>query len=350
MSLPNSVRITDIAAAAGVSATTVSRVLNNKQGNIRISEKTREHVHEVANKLGYQRNPLASALRSNRTGIIGAINRAVSGTYMSRLAHHIQLVAQSRNIELFVGAPRENSDAIAGQLSVLQSHLFDGVLFLGDLASYQTSDFALPLVHVVPGNEELLPLVTVDEAQGVKLALDYLTQLGHTKIACLGSPAWPWDGRRVQFYSAYMAEHLNPKLAHIIDLNHIPYPANSALETDVSDTVLEHVQQAIEGPSPPTALFCTNDGFGANAIKALYRLGLRVPENVSVVGYGNHHDANIIYPELTTVHIPNQQLADVALDLLLRIIKDPENTELRGQRLLCEPALVIRQSTSDRAR
>ncbi len=180
MSRKNSVSITDIAEAASVSATTVSRVLNNKQGDIRISQNTRDLVHEVADKLGYQRNPLASALRSNRTGIIGAINRAVSGAYMSHLAHHIQLVAQSRNIELFVGAPRENSDAIASQLSVLQSHLFDCVLFLGDLASYQAFDFALLHVHVVPGNEQLLSPVTVDEAQGVKLALGYLSQLGHT--------------------------------------------------------------------------------------------------------------------------------------------------------------------------
>ena len=149
----NSVSITDIAEAAGVSVTTVSRVLNNKQGDIRISDKTRQRVQKVADELGYQRNPLASALRSNRTGIIGAINRAVSGTYMSLLAHQIQLVAQERDIELFVGAPRENSAAIAGQLSVLQSHLFDGALFLGDLASYQAFDFGMPHVHVVPGNE-----------------------------------------------------------------------------------------------------------------------------------------------------------------------------------------------------
>lgn len=344
MSRQDSVSITDIAAAAGVSATTVSRVLNNREGDIRISQKTRDLVHEVAGRLGYQRNPLASALRSKRTGIIGAINRAVSGTYMSRLAHHIQLVAQGRNIELFVGAPRENSDAIAGQLSVLQSHLFDGVLFLGDLASYQTADFALPHVHVVPGNEQLLPLVTVDEARGVSLALDHLTGLGHTKIACLGSPAWPWDGRRVEFYRAYVTEQLHAQGVQLIDLDRIPYPANSAVEYDASGIVMEHVQRAFTEPNPPTAVFCTNDGFASSAIKAMYRLGLRVPEDVSVVGYGNHHDARIIYPELTTVHLPNEQLANAALDLLLKIIDDPENKELRGKRHLCAPELVIRES------
>lgn len=349
MSRQNSISITDIAEAAGVSATTVSRVLNNKQGDIRISQKTRDLVHEVADRLGYQRNPLASALRSKRTGIIGAINRAVSGTYMSRLAHHIQLVAQSRNIELFVGAPRENSDAIAGQLSVLQSHLFDGVLFLGDLASYRTADFALPHVHVVPGNEGLLPLVTVDEQQGVKLALDYLTQLGHSKIACLGSPAWPWDGRRVGFYRAYMAAHNGPGCELLIDLDYIPYPPNSAAADGVGDNVTEHVKRAIEGANPPTAIFCTNDGFGASAIKALYRLGRRVPEDVSIVGYGDHHDARIIYPELTTVTMPNEQLANVSLDLLLQIIDDPENIDLREQRLLCAPELVIRESADELA-
>ena len=101
---------------------------------------------------------------------------------------------------------------------------------------------------------------------------------------------------------------------------------------------------ATKGPNPPTAIFCTNDGFGAGAIKALYRTGIRVPDDISVVGYGNHHDARIIYPELTTVNLPNRRMADAALDLLLKIIDEPDNSELRALKQLCEPELVIRES------
>ncbi len=141
-----------------------------------------------------------------------------------------------------------------------------------------------------------------------------------------------------------MAEHLKPHLAQLIDLDHIPYPANSAVEFDVSPTVMDHVQRAIAGANPPTAIFCANDGFGARAIKALFRLGISVPEDMSVVGYGNHHDARIIYPELTTVHLPNEQLANASLDLHLTIIDDTDNAKLRGERLLCEPERLIRES------
>ena len=104
------------------------------------------------------------------------------------------------------------------------------------------------------------------------------------------------------------------------------------------------MEKAVTAADPPTAIFCTNDSFGARAIKALYRLGLRVPEDISVLGYGNHHDARIIYPELTTVSLPSEEMAKEALDLLLRIIDNPENAELREQRLLCAPALVLRES------
>jgi LacI family transcriptional regulator len=129
MTQEKQVSISDIAKAAGVSATTVSRVLNDAQGEIRISEQTRQLVLEAAERMGYQRNPFASALRTNRTGIVGAVNPNVSGTYMSILGHHLQLAAQKLGIELLIGTPHTDDEGIAGQLSILQGQIFDGVLF-----------------------------------------------------------------------------------------------------------------------------------------------------------------------------------------------------------------------------
>ncbi len=346
---PSNISITDIAKEAGVSATTVSRVLNKKTGKIRISQKTRELVLEVADRLGYQRNPFAAALRSNRTGIIGAINRAVSGTYMSRLAHHVLLAGQARNVELFIGASHESDDAIMGQLTVLQSQLFDGILFLGDLSDYNIfldGDFKKPHVHIIPGNEQVSPIVTVDEAAGVQLALDHLINLGHTRIACIGSPTWPWDGRRMNSYRHYMEERgCSVPKHYVVDLDLIPYPKHSLLENNVCDIVVQQVQHLMAQDHPPTAFFATNDGVGANTIKGLARMGLRVPDDVSIVGYGNHHDSLISYPELTTVAIPSQELADQALDLLLKIIDNPYDAMQNRQRQLLSPKLIEREST-----
>lgn len=342
------VRIVDIAEAAGVSVTTVSRALNNKEGSIRISEQTIQRIHKIAEELGYQRNPFATALRTNRTGLVGAINAAVRGTYMSKLAYDVQISAQDKGIELLIGVPQVNDDAIKGQLSVLRNQLFDGILFLGFLPNYQLlmqGGFDKPHVHVIPGIEESLPIVSVDETIGVELAMTHLVSLGHRQIACLGSSLWPWDNQRMLAYQRFLNRqaYCDPEV-YLADMDNLPYPSDGMAQ--INDMIREHIVTLMDLDKRPTAIFCTNDGFGAAVVKALYRLGLRVPEDVSVVGYGNHHDALITYPELTTIRIPNKQIAEAACDLLIQLMNKPENTELRERKILLEPELIVRESTA----
>ena len=343
------IRIVDIAEAAGVSVTTVSRALNNKEGEIRISEQTIQRIHKIADELGYQRNPFATALRTNRTGLVGAINAAVRGTYMSKLAYDVQISAQDKGLELFIGVPQANDDAIKGQLTVLQNQLFDGILFLGFLPGYQQlfkqGGLDKPHVHVIPGYEENFPIVSVDETAGVELALSHLTALGHRQIACLGSSLWPWDKQRMQVYEGFVSRHGNgDHMSYLADMEHLPYPTHDMAE--VNELIKMHVANLMEMQERPTAIFCTNDGFGAAVVKALYRLGLRVPQDVSIVGYGNHHDALITYPELTTVRIPNKRIAEAACALLIELMDRPQDAELKRSKILLKPELIVRESTA----
>jgi len=350
------VSITDIARKVGVSTTTVSRVLNDAKGDIPISAKTRKLVLETASRLGYQRNPFASALRTSRSGIVGAVSPNVSGTYVSVLGHHLQLAAHKLGIELLIGSTRVESEKIAGQLSILQSQIFDGVLFLCDHPYHQKllnheARFSKPYVHVMSESEQAAPVVAVDNEIGVALALDHLTELGHTRIAFIGSPAWPGDRQRMRVYKAYLQAHGLPFHEELVsDLGQIPYtPEMTNFVEQIRHAATEHAYRLVAQKHRPTAIFCASDGYAADVLKAVYRLGLRVPDDISIVGYGDQHEALITYPELTTVRIPNDVIAEAALKLLMDLIEDPESEHLLQTRIYVAPELIIRNSTAPAA-
>lgn len=348
------ISITDIAKKAGVSATTVSRVLNDTKGEIKISEKTRTVVLETATRLGYQRNPFASALRTSRTGIVGAVSPNLGGTYFSILGHDLQVAAQRLGIELLIGATQTEANGIAGQLSILQSQIFDGILFLGDHPYRQKllsreSHFHKPHVHVMAETGSALPLIGVDNKLGMILALDHLVALGHTRIGFIGSPARYSDRAQLETYLAYFQQHSLPFYPGLVsDLEQIPYtPEAPSFREKTRRVVAIHASRLLSQTQPrPTAIVCASDGYAAETLKAAYRVGLRAPEDISIIGYGDQHEALITFPELTTVRIPNQVIAEAALVLLTELIETPDSDHLRRTQTLAVPELIIRQSTA----
>ena len=211
MSRKSAVGIRDIAEAAGVSISTVSKILNDRTDGVRISAETRRRVTEIAHRLGYKPNPFASALRSNRTGIIGAVNLNPGGWFMGRMGLEVQLAAQKRGVELFVGAVHSRAESVEAQLSILHGQLFDGFLLLGEMPSYQDASHRWkqldkPFVSVAAGANIQAPMVHTDEARGMKLILDYLIGLGHRKIAFIGSLVWPLVPERLQLFRKYLTE------------------------------------------------------------------------------------------------------------------------------------------------
>lgn len=346
--------ITDIAEKVGVSATTVSRVLNDTQGEIPISEKTRQLVLEAAKRLGYRRNPFASALRTSRTGIVGAVSPNLGGTYFSILGHHLQIAAQKMGIELLIGATQTEADGIAGQLSILQSQIFDGVLFLGDHPYHQMllsheSHFNKPYVHVIAEAGVALPLIGVNNELGTIRALDHLVALGHTKIAFIGSPARYSDRQQLEAYQAFFQKYHLPLYQDLVsDLDRTPYtPEVPFFRDKIRQVVALHANRLLSQENPrPTAIVCASDAYAVETVKAVYRLGLRIPEDISIVGYGDQHEALTTFPELTTVRIPNQVIAEAALKLLTELIEAPDSEHLLRTQILADPELIIRQSTS----
>lgn len=343
------VSITDIARAAGVSIATVSRILNNKAGDIPISEQTRTRVMDVAEELGYRPNPFASALRTNRTGIIGALNPNFSGTYMALLTKHLVVEAKRQGVELLVGAPEVNESQIEVQLNKLQNLLFDGLLLLGDMLGYQSIIRRMhavqkPYVTVSAGTLLPPPYVNIDEVKAFRSAVGYLKSLGHDRIAYLSSPQWTVGVRKIELFREVMFEcGLPVRDEYISSMEGLSYtPMDLDFVKRSSDYPMAYAQALMRLPEPPTAILGSNDGFAIAAIKGITEMGLSVPDDVSIMGFGDEITADLFVPGLTTVRHPLETIAAHAISLLLHLIEEPDDGH--ESRILVDPELVVRGS------
>lgn len=350
MAKHSAVRITDIAREAGVSITTVSRILN-QDSELKISEDTRLRVLATAEQLGYQANLFAAALRSNRTGIIGALSPNLAGTFLPILTMELQRAARARGVELLIGTPEVEAEQIEAQLKKLQSTLFDGILLLGDVLDYQATIRKLqvlrkPYISVCTAVDLPPPLVNTDDSQAMQLAVSYLHSLGHQRIAYLGSRHWLQELHRLQNFQTAMQQHglaLLPEYVAIMEqVTYTPFePDFRAMWTTQP---LRAAQALLRLPLPPTAIFCANDGFAVAAMKGAVQMGLHVPGDVSIMGHNDEIHSTLFHPELTTIRQPLDEIAAIALDRLLALIEGVDVDAVLQARILVTPQLMIRET------
>jgi DNA-binding LacI/PurR family transcriptional regulator len=348
MGKASAVSITDIAREAGVSITTVSRILN-RDASLNVSEDTRARVQSVASQLGYQANPLAAALRGNRTGIIGALSPNLAGTFLPLLTLELQRVARTRQVELLIGSPEVERNQMEGQIKKLQSQLFDGLLLLSDVLDYQATIRTLevlrkPYVSVCAGLHVPAPLVNIDDEAAMRMAVGYLYRLGHTRIAYLGSVQWRHESYRIDTFRTAMHEHgLTIQPEYIALMEEVTYmPQERSFRNMWTIMPLQTAQALLSLPRPPTAILCANDGFALAALKGALQMGLRVPDDVSILGHNDEIPSTLFYPELTTIRQPVEQIAEIAVTLLLDMINNGETAATRDERVLVAPELVVR--------
>lgn len=330
------VTITDVAKAANVSVATVSRILNNRDGKIKISEKTKQRVLTTANELGYQLNPFAASLRTNRTGVIGAIIRDISDPFLVKIAKGVHRAAQSKGIELFLANTDYQRETAHHQLHLMVNHWFDGLIILDNLSKedpfiQMIQQRNVPFVSITgENNSALKPVVHTDDIKGVQMALDHLMALGHQRIGYIGSDLAGVKGR-LNYFQDYMHEKN-------LDINGAYIQAHASSRTDISS----FIEKVIQLEQSPTALFCATDVLAIKVINIASQFGLRVPRDLSIIGFDDIDEASEYYPALTTIKQPSQQLSSQAVDLLMDIINGQENE----REVIIEPELIVRESTS----
>jgi LacI family transcriptional regulator len=326
----------DVARIARVSQTTVSQILNNTK--ITVPDETRRRVLEAIDELGYVPNTTARSLRTRKTWTIASIIPDITNPFYPSVERGIQDVAERYGYDLIV----YNTDGILEKerkaLRSIQQGRADGII--ASLFQTTVTDLRvlleqnIPIVRLEGRAQEVgsLPLdnLYIDSAVAARTAVDYLVECGYTRIATIAGRTGPGPLRLRGYRQALVERGL---------------PVDEALIVDGQFS--EHggylgMQELLARPAHPRAVFAANDLMAMGALIALREAGLRVPQDVAVMGYDDIPAAKLVSPPLTTIRLPQEQLGRRAAELLIERLEDRGPQSGRTQELPFE--LVRRES------
>ncbi|GAA1968315.1 LacI family DNA-binding transcriptional regulator [Catenulispora subtropica] len=326
------VTIRDVAARAGVSVATVSKVINQRYG---VAEDTMARVQAVISELGYEASLVAQSLRNHRSNVIGILVADLE-PFSAELLKGAGDAIRGTGFELVVySAGGRTGDMVGWEkryLSRLSGTLVDGaVLVTPTVVDLQSN---APVVAVDPHTgSSAFPTVDADNLRGARLATEHLLDLGHRRIAMLAGRADLQSAiLRQQGYREALAAAGVPFLESLVRVGGYD-PGLSALAA----------RELLTDPRRPTAVFAANDVTAIATIEVALHLGLRVPEDLSVVGFDNIPESALCVPPLTTVNQPIRTMGERAVDMLIRLIhKQP----VERTHLTLATELVVRGSTA----
>jgi LacI family transcriptional regulator len=328
------VTISQVAEEAGVSAMTVSNVLNGKPG---ASEETRRRVIEVSERLGYQRNVAARSLKSGRTGLVGVMTLDLTNQYGLEIVRGIADELASAEREVLINATYQDAVREQERVEFLARGLVDGVLMVAPVLEDETVALlrrrGLPCVIIDPRRQDVdLPRVTVENYAGARAGVQHLIDLGHRRIAYIkGELDLDSTHQRFQGYTDALrlsGGEVDDDLVVTCDFSY------AAGFRAVSRLIREH---------RPTAVMAGADLMAFGAIDAARAEGLTVPADFSVVGFDDLPQAAQSFPGLTTVRQPLHDMGQKAARALLALI-DGQGLVMDHIRLPTE--LVLRRSTA----
>jgi DNA-binding LacI/PurR family transcriptional regulator len=327
--------VRDIAARVGVSQAAVSYALAGRSS--KVSRALRERVLQAAKDLGYHPNPLARALVGKSTGLLGIIVRDSSAPTAAELCHHLMRKAPGYDYDIVLTDAADNVATLLRLGSLMKSRLCDGVVLVGELpqrhvawGSYES--LGIPTIALLyddatwPG-----PRVTCDSAAGLAQAIDHLLALGHRRIAYVGSNMLLGvKNRGEEFRSLLRGRGLG-------------LPRELYVETDFSEQGGQQaLRRLVSLGRPPSAIVACADRVALGILLEAYHVGLRVPTDLSIVGFDDNRQAALCYPALTTVRQPLEEMADLALRWF-QSGRSQGKLALGSLHVISE--LVIRQST-----
>jgi LacI family transcriptional regulator len=343
--------IHDVARAAKVSSSTVSRVLNGRASKVSISQATVDRVREAAAALHYRPNASARSLRTAKTQAIGVIAQDLMAPFSPEFLRVITAACHERGYHVLVGHAAFNTSEGLALSGILSSDRVDGILLLGDVLSSAVSqqemaEFVRQHRHVVTvgcsPRQAGEVSISVDNTRGVTMALEYLYEMGHRAIGYVGSHRPPRSWEEEQRWNAY---------CHFVETHRLPageaYAANIPFDLEVAPSMLDELLRA---PIRPSAIFVSNDLAALVILKAALTLGLHVPGDLSLVGFDDLPIAALSTPGLTTVKQPIEEMGRYAVSILLdkvtgtTTVTAPADSSPGVPSLIFPPTLVCRQS------
>lgn len=334
--------IKDVAKLAGVSITTVSHVINETRY---VSDELKGKVFRAMKDLDYRPNTLARGLRSGKTKTIGLIIPDISNPYFAEFSRKIEDRGFEHGYNVILCNSDENPEKEILYIDVLFSKQVDGLIIFstGNNSFSQLNLIEHDIPIVVTDREPRgfnSDVVLIDNFKGGYSATNYLISLGHRRIGCISGPSLirP-SAQRVEGYLKALEEvdiQIDENIIRLGDFRVEGGEKEMSFLMDVSD--------------PPTAVFVCNDVMALGAMRAIQRKGKRVPEDVSIVGFDNIPVSRLVYPQLTTISQPIQEMAELAVELLIDKIKLKENQKYEKvlnpqfNRIVLDTELVVRGS------
>jgi DNA-binding LacI/PurR family transcriptional regulator len=334
----------DIATAAAVSQSTVSRVLSGVETRVPIAPETRERVLQASRRLGYRPNPLARGLRGASTNLIGAVVRDFSDPFFAEAIEALVVESMGHGYNVVLGHVHPRLEAATPVTSVLETRHTDAIVLMGDLRVQpqlldELRNSRVPIVALWQGTSPLeFPTADADDRTGIEAGLEHLVALGHRRIAFVSAelPGDFWV--REAAYVDFMRERLGG-----VPSGYVERCPNTLAGGDAA------LRRLLDLPKPPTAVATSTDLIAVGVLHAAHALGATVPDRLSVVGFDDISISSHTVPALTTSRMPTAKIVSFAINLAVTLARNPDAS--REPRLeIFRPELIIRESTAPPAR
>ncbi len=323
----------EVAKRAGVSPATVSRVLNKTRY---ISAETEQRVLEVVRQLNYYKNVHARRLATGQSDLFGLVISEIANPYFPEIIRGFQASAWDRGLDvLLCNTEYDQARTKSVIRKLIESDVRGVAIMTASVGKSATSDLIAAGVGVVfcnlGGAEKLVSNISIDYQRGIAQAIEHVVALGHRRAAVIAGPE---DNHTAIIIKQALINGLKAR-----KLN--PFPV---LESNYRvDAGASSVRAILSQPEIPTVVFCGSDLIAMGAMSALEEAGVRIPEDVSVIGIDDISFAFLARPPLTTIRVPRERLGTIAFEALDKMLKLKRR---KGADYYVETELVVRRSTA----
>jgi LacI family transcriptional regulator len=327
------ITIKEVAELAKVSQSTVSRALN---GHESVKEANRIKVFEAIETLGYKPNAFAQALASNKSFSIGMLVGTLDGPFYGPMMHNVEEVVRKKNYHLIITSGNELYEREQDSINFLHSKKVDGFVLISDML---TDNDILEIVKQTPATALLnryIPeiadkCICIDNELGGFLAVKHLIENGHTKIGCITGQLSKVDSRdRLQGYRNALSKYDLKYDPNLVIEGRFDYQGND-----------EAINRLLDRDSSITAIFCMNDTIAVTAYGICKERGLKIGDDISIIGFDNSNYSQYMSPALTTIDFPVKNMAIHAANCVLNTLAGLSNNAIQHT---LSPTLIKRNS------
>ncbi|SMP61391.1 LacI family DNA-binding transcriptional regulator [Anoxynatronum buryatiense] len=325
--------IKDVAKRAGVSISTVSRVINSSKP---VKPKTKDRVLEAIEELGYRPNAIARSLKVKHTQSIGIMVPDIANQFYPEVVRGIEDVANMYEYTIFLCNTDLDYEKELQYFTELEEKQVDGLIFMGNLISdalaKQMADAGIPVVLIGTQHADM-PSVTIDNAKAAKDAVGHLIQKGHQRIGIItGKMKDPLMGKaRLEGYRQALQEAAISWRSELVVEGGYRFKSG-----------YEGARQLLMLDEMPTAIFVASDEMAIGAMRAILEKGLRIPQDIAIMGFDNVDMAGKVYPSLTTIGQPMYEMGAIGTRLLTKYLQGEAVT---ASQVVLDYELIERESS-----